>query len=380
MKDSNNIKTVIFRMMEKLLPDKVFDFLWSKYIIWNIKRNSTEVSANAYYVQNKNGLKKPNYCIFRFGSGQGLFLVANKMLFCYEWAVTNNYIPLIDVEFSDDFMQEKFGLNNLWEYCFQQPESINEAFCEGNVLVSAVNGGDVLRSTCKEINGNARDWRVHAKIQGWREYYAKLNQLSQKIWIFKPEVKAKIESTHHELFHPGMCVLGVVLREEFGMDDSEMTEAQRAVYKKHPKAISLEETYKLIVEYMSKWNCTHVLITTLFRESLEYFQEKLGSKVIFVERKRRSFIEFKRISTKTAEEIINNHGEKYSEALREHAGWSKQRQEQTAISYAVEMATIAKCDYCMGVKCSGLIAACILNGGTFKDLYIFEDSNNIQNY
>ncbi len=379
MKDKN-IKSIIFIMMEKIFPDKAFDFLCSKYSIWNIKRNSTEVSADAYYIRNKNGLKKPNYYIFRFGFGQGLFLVANKMLFYYEWAVANNYIPLIDVGFSDDLIQGKFGLNNLWEYCFQQPKSINDAFCEGNVLVSAINGGDVLRSTCKEINGNARDWRVHAKIQEWREYYAKLNQISRKIWIFKPEIKAKIESTQQKLFHPGMCVLGVVLREEFGRDDKEMTEAQRILYKKHPKALSLEETYKLILEYMTKWNCTHVLITTMFQESIEYFKEKLGSKVIYIERERRNFYDFNKKNARTAEEIVNNNGEKYSENLREHAGWSKQRHEQTAIGYAVEMATIAKCDYCMGVKCSGLIAACILNGGTFKDLYIFEDSNNIQDY
>lgn len=366
-------------MMEKILPDKAFDFLWSKYSIWNIKRNSAEVSANAYYVRNKNGLKKPNYCIFRFGSAQGLFLVANKMLFYYEWAVANDYIPLVDIEFNDDFMQEKFGLNNLWEYCFQQPKSINDVFYEGNVLISAINGGDVLRSTCKEINGNSHDWRVHAKAQGYREYYAKLNELSQKIWIFKPEVKAKIESIQKELFHPGMRVLGVVLREEFGRDDSEMTEAQRTIYKKHPKALSLEETYKLIIEYMLKWNCTHVLITTLFQESIEYFKERLGSKAIFIERERRNFNEFRQINIQTSEDIVNNHGENYK-AICEYVTGLKQKREQITIGYAAEMAVVAKCDYCMGVKCSGMIAACILNGGKFKDLYIFEDSNNIQNY
>lgn len=382
MKDKN-IRAEIFSIVEKILPDKMFDFIWSKYSIWNIKRKSTGVSVNAYYVRNKNGLKKPNYCIFRFGWGRGLFSIANQMLFFYEWAIQNNYIPLVDTEFYDDFMQEKFGLNNLWEHCFQQPESFEGAFHKGNVLVSAINGGDMLvalHSTCKAINGDSQDWSAHTQMQNYQEYYARLNKLSQKAWLFKPEIKEKIESIQKKLFHSGMCVLGVVLREEFGMNDNEMTEAQRDVYKKHPKALPLEESYKLIVEHMSKWNCTHIFVATEFQEGLEFFQEKFGSKVIFIERKRKSLNEFKQINNKISEVLLNNYGEKLEEVVREYEGWSKQKQEEITISYTVEMATIAKCDYCMGVKCSGLIAACILNGGKFKDLYIFEDSNNIQNY
>ena len=375
----NKKKDAIFRLIVKILPDKIFDFLWSKYYIWTIKRADVEVSDNAYYVRNKDGVKFPNYYIFRFSSGEGLFAVANKMLFYYEWAMANNYIPLADVEFKDDFMQGKFELNNLWEHCFEQPEPLSEVFRKGNVLVSAINGGNVLRSTCKAINGDPNDWYVHAKTWDYREYYARLNQLSQKAWIFRPEVKEKIESTQKELFKPGMRVLGVVLREEFGMDNNEMTETQKVIYKTHPKALSLEETYKLIVEYMIKWNCTHVLITTMFQESIEYFIDKLGSKVIFLERERRSLNEYEQENAKLLEVIVNNNGEKEKEA-HEHIGWSKQMQEEKTISYTVEMATVAKCDYCMGVKCSGLIAACILNGGKFKDLYLFEDSNNIQRY
>lgn len=374
------MKDVVFRLLEKIIPDRIFDFIWSKYYIWSIKRNRTEVSEGIYYVRNKNGVKSPNYCIFRFGPMRGLFSVANQMLFYYEWAVANNYIPIADVEFEEDFRQEKFGLNNVWEYCFKQPESLKEVFRKGNVLVSAINGGNVLRGTCKAINGDPQDWSTHAQMQDYREYYARLNQLSQKVWKFKPEVRERIENTLKELFQPGMRVMGVILREEFGIDDKEMTAEQRALYKKHPKALSLEESYSLIAEYMSKWNCTHVLITTEFQESIEYFKDKLGSRVIIVERERRSFDRFKQNSAQILGEIASDSGKSYKEALNEKESHIMREREEFTISYVLEMAAVANCNYCMGVKCSGLIAACILNGGTFEDLYIFEDRNNIQNY
>lgn len=388
MRDINiKIKAAIFETMEKILPAKMFDFLWSKYYIWNVKRNSTEVSEESYYVKNKNGLKGPDYCIFRFGMRVGLFSVANQMLFCHEWAVKNNYIPLVYVESPDDFMQEKPRFNNayMWESCFQQPELLDEAFNKGNVLVSSA--GDIaagLHGIFKEINGDARDHPVHARMQNYRKYYAGLNKLSQKAWIFKPEVEAEIEKVQSNLFHQGMRVIGVVLREEFSLEDSEMTDAERRLYKRHPKALSLEETYKLIVEYMSKWNCTHVLITTLYQESLEYFQEKLGDKVISIERKRISFNEQKHVIEKVAEtlgetlEVINKG--RYKEIVYEDKEGSISRTNEVSRSYLIEMAAVANCDYCMGVKCGGLIGACIMNGGKFKDLYIFEDRNNIQGY
>lgn len=381
MLKSKNVKNFIYKTVEKILPDKVFDFLWSKYYIWSVKRNSTEGSNRAYYVRNKSGLKEPNYCIFRFSYRRGLFSVANQMLFCCEWAMKNNYIPLVNMEFPDVSMKGSYGHNDawVWEACFQQPESLNEVFDKGNVLISDFNSGDIytgLHSIFKEINGDSHDYAAHAQMQNYREYYAKLNKLSQKAWVFQPEIKSRIEKTCKELFRPGMTVLGVVLREPFGIDENKMTELLKSSFKNHPKALSLEETYKYVEEYMLRWNCTHVLITTIYSDSLEYFIDKMGDKVIFVDREREVFDDENIL--KSQEASMLGDWEKYREINGQKN--TPQARERRTKDYAVEMAAIAKCDYCMGVKCSGLTGACILNGGKFKDLYIFEDKNNIQNY
>lgn len=376
---SDNVKEIIYNSAKAVMPDKLFDFCWNKYYISNVKRNCTQISKDSYYVKNKSGLQGMDYCIFRFGPGMGIFAIANKMIFYYEWAVANNFIPLVDSEYDEDFLEGKFGENNFWEYCFQQPESLGAAFEKGNVLVSGINGGNILKSTCKKINSNSNDSCIHATSQGYREYYARLHEISQKAWKFRPEVEQKIERTVNELLKPDMRVIGVVLREEFGMNDAEMTEEQRLVYKSHPKALSLEETYELIVKYMEKWNCTHVLITTMFQESLEYFKNKLGSKVIFTQRKRKSFNEFKKINAKSCEDIIHNKGDNLKE-LHRNSGSDIAERKERMVNYVVEMGTIAKCNYCMGVKCSGLIGACILNGGRYEDIYVFEDRNEAQRY
>lgn len=373
------IKETLYQCAKSIIPCGMFDFLWNKYYISNIKRNCTQLSPDSYYVKNENDINTPNYCIFRFGIGIGLFAMANKMLFYYEWAEKNGFIPLVDSEYEEDFLKGKFGEDNLWEYCFCQPESVKQAFDKGNVLVSSINGGGVLQSTCKKINDNVEDAYIHAKKEGYHEYYARLHEISKRVWKFSPEVEKEVERAITELFRPEMRVMGVILREEFGKS-TKMTEEQRAIYKSHPEALSIEETYQLIIEYMKKWNCTHVLITTMFQESLEYFKKKLGDKVIYIKRERKDYNKNFEAYVKTCEDIIKNNGRNIKKLHCENGWLDQKKRKEGAIGYAVEMSAVAKCNYCMGVACSGLTAACILNGGEFEDIYIFEDRNKCSRY
>lgn len=366
-------KKIIVRLVESIVPVGFWDFVWGKYYIWSIKRKGSEKNESGYYVKHK-GRNTPNYCVFCFREGLGLFAVANQMLFYYEWAVKNHYIPLVYAEYS-----AKGETKNIWETCFVQPEDLKEVFDKGNVLVNGQNAGQVLRGTCKKINGDPKDAYVHAKSQNYQEYYADLKKISEKVWKFKPDVEMKIENVARHIFKPGMRVMGVILREEFGMDEAELTPEQRAVYKKHPRALSLEETYRIITEYMAQWGCTHVLISTMFEESIHYFKDRLEDKVLYIDRMRRNYDTFKKDNAKLIACLTHRDNAELRK-WREEAQMTVDKEEQWNIEYATEVAIVAKCNCCMGVKCSGLIAACILNGGAFENLYVFKDENNIERY
>lgn len=371
-------KELIYKMISCILPKEIRDCLWGKYYIWNVKRKGNKPSVDSYYIKNPKKTKV-NYCLFRFGMAQGLFAVANKMLFYYDWAIKNHFIPLVDMGYEENFIKGELSRNNKWEYCFQQVETIDKAIDTGNVLVFSVNGGMTLSSMCKIVNNDVNDANIHAKTENYQLYYSILNRISKDVWRFQPEVEKRIYEKSVELFKPGMRVLGVVLREEFGMKDTDMTQEQRMIYKMHPKSVSIEETLKNVLEYMEKWKCTHVLVTTVFQESLEFFQSKLGEKVIYVDRKRRSFEEYKKQNAQICEDIVKNGGNNIKK-IHDNEGITKRDVEEGTVNYLIEMAMISKCNFCMGVKCSGLIGACILNGGNFEGIYIFEDENSIVRY
>ncbi|HBI63205.1 MAG TPA: hypothetical protein DDY31_18695 [Lachnospiraceae bacterium] len=48
--------------------------------------------------------------------------------------------------------------------------------------------------------------------------------------------------------------------------------------------------------------------------------------------------------------------------------------------YVEEVFCLSECDYFIGAKSSGTIAALSLNGGKYKDIYILPDKNKIARY
>ena len=298
------------------------------------------------------------------------------MLFYFDWAKKMGLMPLMVHGYENELKKGNYFYENLWEYCFEQ-EDINRVLKEENIIVYAINGGITLRETCYKLNNDIFDMRVHAKINSYRDYYRKVYELTQRNWKFNDVVQKKVEDEYSKLLQKQGKIMAVILREEFSLEKEEMTEAEKKVYCQHPKALTLEETYQKILEYMNKWECEYVYVSTMFLESIAFFVERLEDRVVYFPRQRKMFQDYMNALRKGWEYSDNKDSDNYERNRKEY--WRDQRKINEQ-DYCAEIMVAAKCDYCIGVKSSGLIAALALNGGQYKDIYIFEDKNLIDRY
>lgn len=370
-----SIKEAVLDVGLKVLPVSWIDYAQGKRYIQLATKGKRQISKEAYYVNNKDG-KPVTYILFRVSIGNGLFANALRMLFYFDWAMKNGLTPLVVIGHKEKLEVGEYWDDNEWEYCFEQSD-IRDVLEKENVIVCNIDGGESRRQFCKYINNNFYDINIHAVQEYYREYYEKIANASTDMWNFNKDAKNVILRATNFVEKEDGRVLGVALREEFSLSDEEMSESQKAIYGRHPKALSLEDTLQLIYKYMEMWECEYVFISTMFQESMDYFIDKLQEKVIFTNRKRKSFAEYVENNKKICEDIVNNSSNNLGKLSDDY--WKNQHR-QNELDYLEEVSALSTCDYCMGVKSSGLIAALAMNGGRYKDVYIFEDCNKVQRY
>lgn len=368
------MKKMAFKVLNKCLPVRQYDAVLSKYTIWIEKHGKCKSYLNAYQIKGGAEDADKQYYVFRWRTSYSmLFSTGLKMLLACEWAEKNHMIPIVDIEYDQVYVNGELGVSNIWEMCFDQPCRVQNIISKKNVLVGPVIIGTedlkYLHETCKIINSDREDFYIHAisSMHGYQEYYQKLNALSRKIWTVKPLLLKEVDALRRELFYEKR-VLGLSLRENFNVDESIGKRAWE-IYKKHPASLRIEEICELLREYMKKWNFTHIFAATMYEESIEKLKDEFGDKVLYLNRRRARL-----------EETLEKTEQRWE--LR-HKGNLKDEEEEVqerTVSYMKEVLLLSKCDYFIGAKSSGTIAACIMNGGEYEDMYIIPDSRGSKKY
>lgn len=378
------VKSMVEKLSKKILPVAQYDAFWNKVQLWQERQHKPKSYLDAYQI--KGGTEDPDkhYYVFRWTLPNYAILSAGlKMLMAYEWAEKNKLIPIVDIEYEQVYVNGELGTDNMWEYCFEQPCSLADIHKKKNVIVGPVIHGQedwkFLRESCMKINGNADDAYIHAvsDIYDSKAYYVLLNKLSVKAW----KVQLPILNTTNDLttnMFQGNKILGLSLRENFNFGEQDKDSFSWKVYKKHPASLPIEEICKLIGEYTTKWNFTHIFVATIYEESVEMLTQKFPGQVLSLNRKRKSILEEKEVAETNWR--INAEGNKrqlYEQSIK----MSGQEENCERIKdYIQEILLLSKCNYFIGAKCSGTIAACAMNGGQFEDMYIIPDSRNSKKY
>ena len=366
------LKGKINKLISKCMPYEIYGAMINQYAY--IRTNDKKKKYAYGYLHAWKPRAKKKYYIFRYGiPSYGLFAAGLQYVFAYEWAISNGFIPVLDIESEYDFEHNRLGVSNLWDCCFEQEISVKEALGKDCVLVEAIGGTPWIGYSNFGINDDKADHYIHITKEGaWRDYYARINKICKKSWVFKAEIMNIYKECYGSKINCGATVIGVALRENFSMDIAPKLEGEAAkVAVNHPLTIGVAETIELVREYMQKWQADKIFLSTLIQESVNQFVEAFGEKVICVDRQRMTVNE--QIEANKAWDM--NCKERY-----EHTKSIGDFVNNKTICYVYEVMGLAECDYLIASKSSGSAAALALNGGKYKDIYILPDAHNIKRY
>lgn len=349
--------------------------LWAYYqeLRLIVTKDTKSYRAATHFLAKKNVFAKKKYFVFKVKYPYAsVFAAANYYIFLYEWALKKGFTPILDMEYQYSFCQGRIGEDNKWEYCFEQPIMASEAKNQKYAIVGAKGLSDYhLKKTCMDINGDEEDTSIHIVEKDWRKYYANVNQYVRKCWIFKSEILVDFENEYMSRMRYAENVLGVFLREAFSAECyNNLTDSEKEIYDRHPRVPDIETTIGIVKEYVKKWKCDCIFLSTLYQDSIYKFQTAFGDMIITVERQRKKNIMDgwdSRPSFDMTDEELYQKGQKND--LRKQL-----------IPYAKEIIGLSKCDYLIAAKGSGASAALSLNGGKYKDIHILPDENKIVRY
>lgn len=356
----------ILKIVEMVLPNTTFDRL-----LIERRRRVNKVKGcypEAVFVSKKRTDKK--YCIVRYERPTFDLLAAGvQYLFCYYQLAERGYIPILDIEYKYSFRQGRIGEYNIWDECFEQPISAKEASGQQYVLAT----GSLFTYAddphiCLDLNGNVEDHFIHVRKDDFRSYYAKANEYVRPIWKVRKDL---LEELDEEIWNKmqGHKVLGVFLRENFSKDVSYKKQADKEVYSHHPLLPGVAETIEIVKRQLDVWKFDYIFLSTMYIDSVEQFRQEFGEKVICIERERI------RTTDVPGTNFAMSEAEEY-EAFKERMPYYT----NLVKTYLKEIVALSRCDYLLGGASSGMVAALVMNGGKYRDIYILEDKRKIGRY
>ncbi len=318
----------------------------------------------------KESEKKYVICRYAFPDF-ALFAAAIQYAFTARYFRKKGLIPVIDIEPVELYGQDAVGALDAWGFAFEQKITPKEAVKEDWVYFDTVNSPHTfLKKDCLYLNGSCMDHWIHAGDGSWRMYYRKARRLVKNTWTIKPEIRNAWEVQVRSKLSPADTILGVALREDFTKSaDETRTEKERELYKSHPVMPEVEETLQMVESQMGIWKCNKIFLSTERWESMELFCQYFGEENVYCIN--RPFM------TKDGFAMFYEDGRT---VLVEENYFMAAGMDLKFAAYAAEVWGLSRCDYLLAAKCSGAIAALTLNGGTYRDIRILPDTNQIARY
>ena len=339
---------------------------WKKYVSKSKKYADIEYMYGYWHHRDKKS-KDPIYFIFRFElPGTGIGSAASTMIFCYDWAMKNGVVPIIDLEGTGVYEREEVGVQNVWEYCFEQIIPIKEAIKQKNVYISCLGPRLSVKKTCLKINGDKRDVSIH--FVNRPEYYEMTKAVGDNYLKLQPLLQNNITEYVTQNLN-GYNTLGVALREEFSLPQDEIQNANLQVYCNHPRVPNIKESINIVKKYFEEWKCEKIFLSTMYEESINEFTKVFGDKVIFLPRERQKLSETKQFINA----IWKNHGSNYKTI----SYFKTDEFYERTVTYIEETYILAYCKNIIGAPSSVSALAATINGGEYNNIYFFEDLNHI---
>ena len=185
------------------------------------------------------------------GEAMGLYSMIFYMLPFMEYAKKKKYIPVIDITKSylpavQD--KEKTGLENAWEYYYEQPDSrytLEEVYRSRNVIVM-FDGAFRVRMPA----WNAMFPTTDSELRRWNDTIRSCVRLNE-------DMRGRLEREKGRIFKEGRKILGVGIRA--GLRAGMLRNL--ALYNAHPVQPTCEELLGIVADKLKEWNCDGIFLS-----------------------------------------------------------------------------------------------------------------------
>lgn len=337
------------QMKEKLKKNPIivalYEFIFGKVhalpFVKHIKKHRT-------WYGNKNKDKK-FFVITSSNTCVGMYsFVLYTVLLCIDYAVKNNYIPIVDLKKNHLPLiqdEDKKGLENAWEYYFEQPVkqyTLEEVYQSRHVItfIDYEVSGVKLQEWYEMIPAGEKDLKYWSRMI---KSYIRLNS----------ELKSRVEAEQKKIFK-NHKILGVGIRAELRAGAMRGGE----LFNDHPKQPTCEELMDIVEEKMKDWKCDALFISSDDREYLNKFISRFGDKCLYMDRKLTHHF-------KNGVPVTRK-----SDLLIEFADSTvKERTEE----YVVETQLLAQCHSLYSCIGGGVAFAYFLNGGEYEHCEVYNE-------
>ncbi len=281
------------------------------------------------------------------GEAMGLYSMIFYMLPFMEYAKKKKYIPVIDITKSylpavQD--KEKTGLENAWEYYYEQPDSrytLEEVYRSRNVIVM-FDGAFRVRMPA----WNAMFPTTDSELRRWNDTIRSCVRLNE-------DMRGRLEREKGRIFKEGRKILGVGIRA--GLRAGMLRNL--ALYNAHPVQPTCEELLGIVADKLKEWNCDGIFLSCDDREYSDKFISYFGEICYCIDRKLKHLFKDGDLVTDA------------SERLSELTGSTlKSRTEE----YVTEVYLLSECDCLYSCIGGGSQFAYFVNGGRYEHVEVYD--------
>lgn len=277
----------------------------------------------------------------------GLYSMIFYMLPFIEYAHKKKYIPMIDLQESNMPLiqdEDRFGLENPWEYYYEQPGkgyTMEEVYQSRNVIIM-------------------KDGAFRIKMPDWNSMFPttddelkRWNHIIKAYIRLNTELEERVAKERERIFKPGQKVMGVGIRA--GLRAGMMRNV--ALYNGHPVQPTCEELIDIVADRVKEWKCDAIFLSCDDREYLDKFISYFGEICYYIERKLKHLFKDGDLVTDAAERLVELEGTTIRSRTEE---------------YMTEVYILAECDCLYSGVGGGSEFSYFVNGGRYTHIEVYD--------
>lgn len=263
----------------------------------------------------------------------GLFAIIKSILSHIQYAIDKGYIPIIDLQNSQNYLKNEF-LGNPWNFFFEQPTQYT--------LEDIKESKHIIISSNRQIPKQKYSLTVDLLLDSNREKLDKWSEIYNKHIKVSSNTKNYILDTYNNIIGDKKDILGVLCRGTDYLDKHPQG---------HPIQPSPEAVIDKILSLKERLNFEWIYLATEDIRILDLFKRQFGNQLLYIDQLR--------------------FGEIKKEYLCD-CNYEEDSRLKMNLDYFTSLYILSKCDFFIGGRTSGTIGAYLMSKRKFKYIFFWD--------